>query len=196
MTVLNLQVAANGDDGIYGISPNSYFGTGDTNAIAGNIGGGGYGSWFRFTGVSGLSGATIDSAILTIYGHAADAGTPLTKIRAERAEAPANPSDQADAEGRTKTTAKVDWDSPGFSAGVANTKDITTVIQEMADNHDPSVLIIYWEDDGSASGGLAQGRAYNHTGGANAAELDITYSLITYAPPWGRPPTRKWTRRY
>ena len=176
MTVLNLQVAANGDDGIFGISPNSYFGTADTNALVGYAGGG-FGAWFRFTGVSGLSGRTISSAILTIYGHAADTGTPLTKIRAERANAPANPSNQADAEARTKTTAKVDWDSPGFSAGVANTKDITTVIQELADNQNPTVIQIFWEDDGSSTGSsnFAQGRSYNNSGGAYAAKLDITH---------------------
>lgn len=176
MTTLNLQVAAGGDDGIYGITPNSYFGTTDTNALAGYAGGG-FGNWFRFTGVSGLSGQTITSAVLTLYGHASDTGTALTKIRAERAAAPANPTNQADAEGRTKTTAKVDWDSPGFSAGVANTKTITTVIQEVADNHDPTVIIIYWEDDGSSTGGsnFAQARSRDHSGSTYAAKLDITY---------------------
>lgn len=175
MPTLNLQVGAGGDDGIYGISPASYFGTTDSNAFAGNAGGGAYGNWFRFTGVSGLSGQTVSSATLELWGHAADAGTPLTKVRAERAEAPANPSNQADAEGRTKTTAKVDWDSPGLTTAGYTSKDITPVIQELADNHDPSVIILYWEDDGSASGGYAQARSWNNSSGAYSAKLTIVH---------------------
>ncbi|MDD2765912.1 MAG: hypothetical protein PHE83_18265 [Opitutaceae bacterium] len=175
MATLNLQIAVGADDGEYAVSPNSYFDSADTVAFVGNAGGG-LASWLRFTGVSGLSGQSIVSAVLTIYGHAADVGTPLTKIRAERAAAPANPSSQADAEGRTKTTAKVDWDSPGFSAGAAKTKDITAVIQELADNHDPSVIIIYWEDDGSSAGNYAQGRFRDHSGATYAAKLDISTS--------------------
>lgn len=175
MTTLNLQVSAGGDDGIYGISPASYFGTADTNAISGDIAGNAWGSWFRFTGVSGLAGRTVSSATLELWGHAADTGTPLTRVLAERANAPANPANQADAEGRTKTTAKVDWDSPGLTTGGYTSKDITSVIQELADNHDPSVIILYWEDDGSASGGYAQARSWDNSAGAYSAKLTIVH---------------------
>ena len=176
MTTLNLQVAASTDDGHYGISPTSYYDATAGNCLSGTLSTNAYGSWHRFTGVSGLAGAIIDSAVLEFWAFAADVGTPLTKIRAERANAPSAPTSQSDAESRTKTTAKVDWDDPNLSTSGYTSKDITSVIQELADNQNPSVIIIYWENDGpTGTSHYAQSVGYD-SNPARTAKLTITYA--------------------
>lgn len=178
MATLNLQVAASTDDGHYAISPDSYYDATAVNCLVGEVGTT-YGSWHRFTGVSGLAGATINAAALSVWGRAADIGTPITKIRAERANAPAAPTTQADAEGRTKTTAKVDWDDPNLSTvGYVSSPSLVSVIQELADNHDPSAILIFWEDDGGGGTNYAQTTAYNDNP-ARTAKLTITYTAST-----------------
>ena len=111
-------------------------------------------AWFRFTGISGLSGVTIDVASISLWGNNADLGTPLTKIYAEDAAAPAAPTDKADLDGKARTTAGVDWDSPGLSlSAFTASPSIVAVIQELADSHDPSAIQILHDDDGSAQDG-------------------------------------------
>lgn len=175
MPTLNLQVGASGDDGHFGISPNVYYNAAALNSLCGNVGGA-FASWYRFTGVSGLSGATIDSAVLELWDRAADVGSPQTIIKAEKAAAPTAPTSQADAEGRTLTTAGVSWNSPALSTSAfKSSPSLVSVIQELANSYDPSAIVIYWRDNGSASSNYAQSTGWDDVA-ARAAKLTITYT--------------------
>jgi hypothetical protein len=106
--------------------------------------------WYRFVNISGLSGATIVTSYISLWGDAVDSNDPLTKIWAEDAAAPAAPTDLADANSRVNTTAGVDWDNPGLSTSAyTNSPSINAVIQELADSYDPSVIQILHRNDGS-----------------------------------------------
>lgn len=176
MPTLNLQVASSADDGWFGISPTVGFNATNPNCLCGSIGGALYGSWHRFTGVSGLAGAKIDSAVLQLWGAAADVGAATTVIRAERANAPAAPTNQADAEGRTLTTAGVSWNSPGLSTGgYVSSPSLVSVIQELVDNHNPSAILIFWRDNAGSGINYAQSTAYD-SNPARTAKLSITYT--------------------
>lgn len=138
-----------------------------------------YGSWghtsLRFTGISGLSGATITDAHLQLYG-VTSGGSPQTKIYAEDAAAPAAPTSYDDFLTHTLTTAAVDWD--GVLAGNAwnDSPDISSVIQELANSYDPSAIQIYHMNDGVTSGGHSQEyRSYDGSA-SNAPKLHIDYT--------------------
>lgn len=151
MTVLNLQVSASADDGYI---PN--LGELNTNQPTINVGNThvftsrtAHG-FMRFTGASEISGSDINSAELSVYLYGI-AGSPLTKIRAELADNPAAPTTVSDLNGRTKTSSGVDWD-PTSGSGWLTLPDISSVIQEVADNFSTSSVVIYHLDDGSATG--------------------------------------------
>ena len=177
-TTLNLQVGASGDDGYSSQSP-TFFPT-DTEARIGGRASPFFenNAWYRFTSVTGLSSQNIDSATLSLWGDSTDLGTPLTKVFAEDATAPAAPTDKANQDAKTRTTAGVDWDSPGLSVSAFTTSpSIVTVIQELADSYDSSVIQILHDDDGSSQAGnnIARGATYDGTT-SEAAKLDIEHS--------------------
>jgi hypothetical protein len=135
-------------------------------------------AWFRFTGISGLSGATIDVAYISLWGNNVDSGTPLTKIYAEDAAAPAAPTDKADMDSKIRTTAGVDWDSPGLSlSAFTASPSIVAVIQELADSYDPSAIQILQDDDGSsqASNNHTRPSSYDQAT-AEAAKLHVEFT--------------------
>ena len=109
--------------------------------------------WARFTGVSGLSGATVTAASYwgwTWY----SGGSPLTKIYAEKAAAPAAPTSAADFNGKTKTTAGVDWDgtlTPADGWVTSSIPDISSVIQELAVLNPSAIQILHLDDGTSVS---------------------------------------------
>ena len=154
MPTLDLAVNAGGDDGWF-------YGNGSANSSANTGFTGDYDSnherqWYRFTGVSGLSGATINSANLTLYCDPGDEyglATVATKIAADDAAAPANPTSAADYDGRTLTTAKVDFDIQSNVATGDQVIDVTSIIQELADSYDPSVILLLHYLDATPSGG-------------------------------------------
>lgn len=153
-TTLDLQVGAGADDGDYSSSTGS--GT-RYNATAVNTGIGffdhasiqQFNAWARLTGVSGLSGATVGVATYEIYVVATNG--ELTKLWADDQTTPAAVASQADGNGRTRTTAGVDWDAP-FTLNAWNVSpSIVSIIQELADSYDPTTIQILHDDDGSAT---------------------------------------------
>lgn len=183
-TVLNLQVGASTDDGYWSDTAGTGTTFGDTEArlFIGHHNTSTIDvthSWHRFTGVSGLSGVTIDDAVFSVFGDAVDSGSGiLTKISADDSAAPTAPTSAANADGKTLTTANVDWDDPGLST-TAHTAapDISTVIQELADSYDPSAIVIHWKDDGTSTAATNVSRASSYDRAtAEAATLDITHS--------------------
>lgn len=159
MTTLNLQVSASTDDGYYSDDAGTgtqfgdtgiglYTGWNNTSSAWAIING-----WHRFSGIGGLIiGATINTADFSLWGFITDTGVPLTDIFAEDAAAPTVPETQLDADGRTRTTAFVAWDSPGLSASAFTSKSCVSVIQELVDSYSPSAIQILHDDGGSDSG--------------------------------------------
>lgn len=168
-TTLNLQVGASGDDGWRN---GTSFASGDTQHYVG-VFSNTEEAYARFTSVSGLSGATVNSADYQLYG-AFGGGSPLTKVYADEAAAPAAPTSSADMTGRTRTTAGVDWDGT-LTVSTFNTKSITSVIQELADTYDPSTIVTLHDDDGSGSFDEQAHSTYD-AASAQAPKLDIDYT--------------------
>lgn len=187
MATLNLQVGVGGDDGLtFYDPPNTNPGDPDGFDSAGDftvtgcstIGTGtSYNTYFHFTGVSGLSGATIDGATIDVWGFAADQGTPETLIAADDQASPAAPTTAGDHDGRTRTGTKVTWDDCNLSASAFVTSpEIKTVIQELANSYDPSTILILWDDD-LKTNSLNRSFPATYDGiTAEAAKLDIDYT--------------------
>lgn len=195
MVTLNLQVGASADDGeTYYNPPSDNPGTpAGFNASGVGIRVGGYASgsgwsyngFLRFTGVSGLSASTIDSAILKVYGSAADAGVPETVIFAWDASGPPAPTTGAEHDSAPRTTVGVAWDSPGLvTTGFTDSPEIKAVVQELADSYDPSAIIILWDDDLKLDAyNICNPEVYD-ADPAKAAKLDVTF---TAGAPAGQP---------
>ena len=148
---INKTVAANNDDGYYSLTPGKTWyqtahilvGLHPSSALD-SLGG-----WYRFTGISGLGGSTIDVAYISLYG-ADDALAPLTNIYAEEAEAPGFPTSAADGQGKDRTEDFTPWDNVTLSTvAYTDSPPIVDVIQEVVDTYDPSVIQILHDDDGS-----------------------------------------------
>ena len=177
MTTLNLQVGTSADDGRR-VSGSLGFSATEGNPYVGYSKAGNLHfmhEFARFTGVSGLSGATIGSALFYIWCWGNN-GSPLTKVRADDQEAPPAPTNASEFDSISLTTAGVDWDGPLPTGGFTPSPDIKTVIQELATSYDPSVIQILHKDDGSPGD-------YNYTqlshydfSTARAAKLDIDYT--------------------
>lgn len=181
MATLNLQVGASADDA-YSYDGNidllfPYILMGDFAGEDATRAG------YRFTGVSGLSGATINNAVLTFRAFQSDVGTNLIgDWYAHDVEAPATFSTGADINGRALTTATVEGDGVDFGAWVAGqdhtfstdgTNYIKDIIQELADSYDPSAIAMLWV---KASGNHERlPRSWDFDTGL-AAKLDIDYT--------------------
>ena len=177
MPKLSLQVAANADDGYFSqtgstFSNTALYGfTGIQTAVA-------YGSFFRFIGVSGLYRMKVLDARLTLVykDDIQGATSALTKLSVELAAAPDAPTTAADAQGRTLTTTKIDWDNPYWVAQSAiASPNFATVIQELVNSYNPTVIQVFHRDDGSAGGESAMVTHSHNSDPTKAAILDITY---------------------
>ena len=146
-TIIDEQVEASTDDGIASTSP-SY----DAAYIKGYVGAISdflYGSWYRFPGISGLSGAAITVAYIELY-YDFRLGTVLSTIYADDQEAPGYPEDGDDYWTRGLTDASVDWDAIGTGTWVQS-PSIVSIIQELADSYDPSVIQIIHKGRGTGT---------------------------------------------
>ena len=184
MTTLNLQVGASTDDASQR-SGDRVMDLTNIKLYYGNFGVS-YHIGIRFTGVSGLSGSTIDTATLTWRASDTDSGSFIGDWYAHDAEAPgtftSTADNIADVAQRPRTTATCEGDSTDFGNWTSNgdptftgdgTNTIADIIQELADSYDPStiaLLHIY------ASGtGERVARSWNHDS-ALAPKLDIDYT--------------------
>ena len=154
-------------------------------------------SGFRFEGISGLSGGTIDVASLTFYAQASDTGSFVGDFYAHDAEAPGtftttdgNVSDTAQ---RPRTTATCEADSIDFGNWTVNveypfddsgsdTDTIKDIIQELANSYDPSVIVILFIF--TSGNGERLAKTYDNDTSL-AAKLHIEYTAgggITVTP--------------
>jgi hypothetical protein len=183
MTTLNLQVGESADDAT---EASSGLVDNDQNYTGGRILMGDFIGWchggYRFQGVSGLNGATINSVILSFRAKDSDTGSFIGDFYAQDAEAPgAFVESDYDITSRDRTTATVEADSSDFgnwtlgnwySYPTDGTIDIKTIIQELADNYNPSEIVILFIYTSGTGERAAVSYDYDS---ALAAKLDIDY---------------------
>lgn len=139
---------------------------------------------FRFPGVTGLSGQTIDAAILRFHAGATDSASFEGDFRAHDAEAPGVfTSSDSDISTRPLTTKTCEADGSDFGSWSAgnwyefdgagsDTNTIKDIIQELADSYDPSAIVIIHELASGTGERLPHAWDYDTS---LAAKLDIDY---------------------
>jgi hypothetical protein len=141
------QIGATGDDG-YFRSDGPHDTSGGIGQISGLLGGFTRDAYRRYTGLSGLSGVTITTAYESLYGEAAQAGTPETNIYCEETASPSWPySDRADYIGRSLTTAFTVMDTTITEDAWTNTPSHVSVLQELVNSVDPSEIVFQHRQD-------------------------------------------------
>jgi len=129
--------------------------------------------WARFTGISGLSGATIDVAYATPNVDSV-IGSPDVDLFAEDAAAPPAPTNGADYDGKPRTAAFTNW-SPGSISGWQNSPSIVGVVQELADSYDPSAIQLLPTGNNTSGTHRFVWRQYD-SGSSFAPKLHIEYT--------------------
>lgn len=180
MTVLNLQVGASEDDGPEQVNDGVMFLTGNSIAFGNlsvprHVG-------IRFTGVSGLSGATVTTGTLTFRADTADTGSFIGDWFAQDAAAPGTfTTANSDISDRTRTTATCegdgsdfgDWSSGDYTFTGDGSNTIADIIQELADSYDPSTIVLIHIF--TSGNGERVFKSYDEDSGT-APKLDIDYT--------------------
>ncbi len=177
MTTLNLTITSDPDNGI--AADNGTYGVGGGSGLLGFVFGAvRFSHWYRFTGVSGLSGVTIDTAILGLATSiGAGAGTNV-KVFAEPVAAPVIPVSVADYVAKARTSAAVSW---ALAASLlVHSVAIPAVIQELADSIDPAAIQILHDED--AATGFSSVRFFL-AGPFFSPTLDIDFSAPVTSVP-------------
>ena len=180
MATLNLAVAASNEDADERKTDGSTIIT-STSVRMGDLASIGH-AGFYFGGVSGLAGATINSATLTFVAGATDTGTFDGAFYFERADSPAKfAAVNFNITDRTRTTASVAAGSTEFGNWTADEEhvftdaeiDLVPVLQEVCDNHDPDALVLIY----LAGTGTGERLPVAYDGDpTKAAKLDIDYT--------------------
>jgi len=192
MTTLNLQCGASAHDAEENVS------TGGIGPLAGYTLRIGYLISARHVGlyfpsVSGLSGATINSATLTFRAYTSQSGSFIGDWYAHDAAAPGVFTTAAyNISSRTRTTATCEGDGSDFGNWTDaqdqtftgdGTNTIASIIQELADSYDPSAIVLVWIY--TSGTGARAAHSYDYPGGS-APKLDIDYTAgggaITLTP--------------
>lgn len=127
-------IAASGDDGYYGFSGITTFGSGDAVVfVQGNNLGTRFAGFFRFDGVSIPAGSTINSATLRVTPVSISHDTAACAIYANDADDAVAPTDGTTGAALTLTTANVAWSGSNLGTSEVSSPDITSVIQEVID---------------------------------------------------------------
>lgn len=186
-TIGPIIIAANGDDGFEDSS-----GTGNsTGNQVGPVDQSNEWAYFRFTGITIPSGATITSAYITFGFDSSGQDEPDLTIFGVDASNPSAPSwgGSTPISGLTPTTATVDWASTNLGSGNAppvsdfNTPSLVTIVQELVDSYSYSSSAMAFftrlrtgaTADGSRDFSVI-GLDNATYGAASAARLTITYT--------------------
>ena len=136
--------------------------------------------WFRFPGISDLSGATVDVSYFEPRFSSDTGSATKSLIYADDSAAPTAPTSFSDYNSKVLTTTSVAWDDEtGKSHEFVQSASINTIIQELADSYDPSAIQIMWLDNGSALGNYYNINTYEafSTWGA---KLHIEYTAANF----------------
>ena len=135
---------------------------------------------YLFKNISGLGGATIDTSYLRVYTNAVLAAPGGNmRVAAVDEESPAMPASAADwtADLAVRTTAySADWLIPDAD-GFTNSPTIVPVIQELADSHDPTNILIYLTSEPSSGTQATRSLTYDNNT-AYAAQLYVAYHVV------------------
>jgi hypothetical protein len=134
-------------------------------------------AFIYFPSVTIPQGATITAATVTLRMSATQGtGTTVSRFRCEAADNPSPPTTAGQFDGRTRTTAYVDWTMPVGSAGNNYTSpDLSAVVQEVVNRGGwaSGNMMGFLCDDQSST----QWREYNQNeAGSNKPQLDVTYT--------------------
>lgn len=192
MAVLNLAVGASSDDA-RNLVPNSTF---SATAVTQHLGKFSttdiYYNGFRWTNVTIPQGATINSALITLYCANVNGGTTAKTIWYGEASDNAVTFSNTTAgkpEGRTHTSASVakdfataNWTTVGYNT--SDQIDVTSLVQEIINRAgwaSGNALAIVATDNGSANTNYIGHSTYDRAVD-RGAKLDITYSVGSPAP--------------
>lgn len=180
MPTFNGQITAGTDDG--GWSEAGYFSATATIIRLGDASSTDYGrsAWYRWaTGIPAQSSITAATLTFTPKGISG-AVIPTLRITAADADAATSPTSRADALGRARTSAFVDWTPPAWGIGTAQASpDIKTVIQEVVDRPGfGGTVLLFVEDLTTGSTTLTAQISMDAYDGvpANSPALAITYA--------------------
>lgn len=192
MPTLSLIVGASADDA-RNLTPNSTFTATAATHHLGNFSGSIYYIGWRFTGVTIPQGATITSALLTMYVSNVNGGVlALVSFWGEATDNAATFASGATPQNRTHTTAQVNqtfttvnWGTVGYQTNGTEIPDLATIIQEIVNRPgwaSGNALAIVATDNGSTNPGYV-GTATWDNASTKATKLDITYTTGSGATP-------------
>lgn len=139
--------------------------------------------WFLFTNTGIPRGATILSAALELTASSdKNATTVNLSLVAADEDNPSRPTNVADAEGRPRTTASVDWNGVGAWTNneVYTSPSIVTVIQELVDRSAFSEdnILMFVEDNSSTANAHRNAKSYRGDP-AKSAVLLVQWEVTT-----------------
>lgn len=175
MTVLNLTLAADADDGywapgfpFFSATNHLYFGNNSSFSGPMNV-------FAKYAGAGDILGTTINEAVLTMRSNSGQSGTCAARLYMNDIDTAVAPTSVATAEALALTTAYTDWSVPSFTnGGVYESPDFSNAVQEIADRGGfGGTLMALIKDNGSASDGYRRCDDYDQT-----ADMlfDITYT--------------------
>jgi hypothetical protein len=188
MTTLNLQVGASQDDGVWRPDEGGFINTGSPHTVQGGADSNYRYFFIRFTGVSGIDGATIDNAFLEVFNRDAETSMDFD-IWAVDQDDPTAIASAADGNSRPKTTAQFDWNGglsldPSAYASTG-TNSLSAIISELDASYDYSTskaiqFLIY---HAGTAGQACRWDTFDFGTGERASKLTIDYT--PEAPPGG-----------
>jgi len=195
-----VQVAATADDG-YWVNNNTYF-TGivkfgksfilaafDPNILSAQAIVE-WSSWCRFTGVDIEQGATIGCAFLEFVpsGSSPQSTNVNVRIVAEDVDSGTAPANASQADGKTRTSAGVNWSPGTWTIGTNEfSTNIKTVIQEIVDRsgwNSGNAITILIDENGSDTTSTREATDYTTTPG-DATQLTVFWTLNKVVVPTG-----------
>lgn len=130
----------------------------------------------RFTGITGLSGATINTSYVSLQ-DTNRSDVVNTLVHADDSASPTAPTTYTEFDGKTLTTNVVHWDGALEGYTFHNSPSLNAIIQELADSYDPTAIQIFHKRDTDNTGTNAWGvLSTSEEGGGYAEKLYIDYT--------------------
>jgi hypothetical protein len=147
-----------------------------------------YETGLRFDGITGLTKqvSKITSAKIKMRRDWKSTGTPNIRIYGEDTDTAATYSNRADWDGRTQTTAYVDWaPDTDEETGWIYSPELKDIVQEIIDRAawDEATMAFMFTDNSSSADTLLAIRSYDYTGNADGAYLELHTDLEILTSP-------------